>query len=471
MSEAAESEGCPLAAMVERFPGRVAIRAVGTGLTYGEFEHAVRSASGGFTAGEVVAFPASACLETMVTLLAVVRARGIALPLNPGFPQAYVEEVLGSIGPCRRLGAPVGFGLPQLHGSAVGMVRQAAPYGTGVTRSGVIVLTSGSTGVPKAALLSLGNLCASARMSNRNIVVAPGDHWLLSLPLYHVSGLGVLFRCLVAGAAVAVPGRETPLLAALEDVTHVSLVAAQLHRLLEENGGVERLHGLKAILLGGSGIPEGLLREAHAAHLPIHTSYGLTEAASQVTTTPPGADLEALLTSGVSLHPDGLRFDGEGQILVGGPTCFLGYYRAGGLETPFDAEGYFATGDLGRFDEQGRLVVTGRRDNRFIVGGENVQPEEIERCLCRLPGVRRAVVVGVPHDRFGNTPVAFVEGGSLTLEGMREALAEMLPAHKIPRRLLPWPNDLTPEGGKILRQPFAARVKNRDRKNGDSNHF
>ncbi len=473
---------CPLAAMAAKHPNAVALR-TGTGeYTSAQLEGMVQGREPRITPGEVVAVGCASAhrhpresedpsrasgsqsnavdsrvrgndgdgVGALVTLLSIIRAGGIALPLDPAFPGEYVLRICRDVG-CK----PPMEEYPAFDGRAVA----PGPVTLPEDQPAVLVLTSGSTGTPKAALLSFGNLRESARLSNKNIPLAPGDAWLLSLPLFHVAGLGVLFRCLVAGATVALPAPGVTLSDALEGVTHVSLVAAQLHRLLEEESAVDRLRRMKAILLGGSAIPEGLLRDAHDAGLPIHTTYGLTEAASQVATTPPGADLDTLLTSGYPLHPESLRIDAEGWLLVGGPTRFLGYYHREGLERPFDRDGYFATGDLGRIDARGRLIVTGRSDNQFIAGGENIQPEEIERALCRLPGVRRAVVVPVPHGRFGNTPVAFVEGGGLTMERMMKALGEALPGYKIPRRIFPWPDDIAPAGSKIMRRPFIERAR------------
>jgi O-succinylbenzoate-CoA ligase len=307
-----------------------------------------------------------------------------------------------------------------------------------------IIFTSGSSGVPKAALHTLGNHIHNARASNRNIPIGPGDRWLLSLPLFHVAGLGVLFRCLLGEGTVAVPDPDEDLLTALRryEVTHVSLVATQLQRLLAEEGGPETLKGLKAILLGGSAVPATLVRQAHDLGLKIATTYGLTETASQMTTTRPGDTLEALLTSGRPLTPGTIRTATDGAIQVRGETLFAGYVEGDRLDRPVSTEGWFDTGDLGAFDDEGCLHVQGRKDNLFISGGENIQPEEVEEALCRLPGVAQAIVVPVEDAEFGHRPVAFLRFESE--EGMAGAdvnaeLAEILSAYKIPVAYHPWP--------------------------------
>jgi len=327
-----------------------------------------------------------------------------------------------------------------------------------------LIFTSGSSGEPKEALHSYGNHYWNAVASNRNIPVYPGDRWLLSLPLYHVAGIGIVFRCLVGGAAVAIPEPGQPLGHAIRQLgaTHVSLVATQLHRLLDDKDGIAALAGLKAILLGGSAIPENLIRRACALGLPIHTSYGLTEMASQVTTTRTGDPLDALLTSGRPLADDTVAISEDGEILVRGKTLFQGYREGGTVAPPLTPDGWFATGDVGRVDAEGCITVIGRKDNLFIVGGENVQPEAIERALCRVEHVAEAVVVPISDDEFGCLPVAFVRneaGAMLDADGLREYLAGELPHHAVPRHFFSWPEDGPSPEAKVNRRDFVTRAE------------
>lgn len=309
-----------------------------------------------------------------------------------------------------------------------------------------ILFTSGSSSEPKAALHSLSNHCYSAVASNQNIPLAPGDRWLLSLPLYHVSGLGILFRCLFGGAAVVFPEDGDPIETSINrfGITHVSLVATQLFRMLQTTTGVAALQRLKAIMVGGSAVSHSLIGQAHELGLRLHTTYGLTETASQITTTPPGAPLEVLLTSGPPLKPDSVSISADGEILVRGSTLFSGYVEPNGISLPITSNGWFATGDLGRFDDNGNLIVSGRKDNMIITGGENVQPEEIEKCLCTLPGVLQAVVVPIEDAEFGARLVAFVkkaEKSQLMQSTMKMYLERQLPKYKVPLLFLPWPDE------------------------------
>ncbi len=309
-----------------------------------------------------------------------------------------------------------------------------------------IMFTSGSAGTPKAVLHSFGAHYYNALGSNRNIRLEPGDRWLLSLPLYHVGGLAIVMRAILAGAAVGLPSAEKNIAQDIQDlgITHISLVPTQLYRLLSDESALPALRSLKTILLGGGPIPELLLTKAIELDLPLSISYGSTEMASQIASSPVG-DLSALKSrSLITLPYRDVCISDEQEILVRGSTLFSGYVKQGVLERPFRDGGWFATGDLGTLNKDGSLQVKGRKDNMFISGGENIQPEEIEGCLFRHPDVLQAIVVSVPDAEFGARPVAFVEcaaGKSLSPAVLRDFLRTRIAGYKVPRRFFDWPKE------------------------------
>jgi O-succinylbenzoic acid--CoA ligase len=446
---------CIVAASARQAPDAPAIVHPGGALSYAALDALAadlcgRLAAGGVAQGSVVAFSSEASARYLAALVATWRLGAIALPLNPKFPPAYTADRIREQGAIRGedlIAAPV--------------PREAIPLH--MAGGGVLILTSGSTGTPKAAMLPLRALLANAQRANQNIPLGPGDRWLLSLPLFHVSGLGVVLRAWSAGAAVALPAPGESIVSALTTLapTHVSLVATQLQRLLPDAAACARLRGATAILLGGSAMPEAMIRAAHVAALPIHKSYGLTEMASQVATTRPGAGLDELMTSGPPLAPGTLRISREGEIEVRGETLFAGYRQPDAtLRLPLSGDGWFATGDLGRLDGAGRLVVLGRRDSMYICGGENVHPEEVERALLGALGVEQAVVFGVPDAEFVNAGFAFVRmapGAAFDATGLRDALRASLPGFKIPRHVHAWPDD----GGDAALKPSRATLRAR----------
>jgi len=471
---------CPLQAAAIAAPGAPAVAGAGGTLMYGELDRRVTVAAEGIEelglgGGARVALYLPKDKRYFVLLLALIRAGCVACPLSTRLPPRGVAPLLQKIA-CRALISSddelleaTDADIRKLHPDKLladepatrDRARGPKPLRLALDRPVTIVFTSGSTGSPKAALHTFGNHYYSALGSNANIALAPGDRWLHSLPLYHVGGLSILFRCLLAGATVTLPEPGAPLGKAVADggATHVSLVAAQLLRLLRKRNFARG--GLRAILLGGDPIAVPLVVEAAARGLPIHTSYGLTEMASQVTATPPGASPRELRTSGQSLPHREISVSEDGEILVRGETLFAGYVMNGMADRPLDAEGWFHTGDFGELDADGYLRVLGRKDNLFVSGGENVQPEEIEEALCRLEGVEEAVVVPVPDAEFGSRPVAFVRMAGGEPENLTRALEPTLPRSKIPVAFHGWPEEVG--GMKVDRNFFRERARWLDR--------
>lgn len=457
----------PLEETVREAPGRIAVMDEDGALTFEELEGLVgrlarRLRQEELEPGSRVVLRMRRGRRLIGLLLACWRAGCVAAPLSTRLPEASargrVEALRAGLLITDRAvdGVPAGVGVLDAN-RLFEMLGEEKPLPAAPWRldaPATVVFTTGSTGRPKAALHSLRNHVCSAAGSNENLPLRPGDRWLLALPLYHVGGLGIVMRCLLAGATIVIPARGRPLGALLEDraITHVSLVPTQLRRLLEEE---RALPALKAMLIGGAPLPAPLLEAAYQRGYPLFTTYGQTEMTSQVTTTPPGAGLEQLRSSGQVLRYRALKIAGSGEILVRGATLFQGYLQGERLDAAVDEEGWFHTRDVGRLDERGALRVTGRLDNQFISGGENIQPEAIERALCREESVLRAVVVPVEDAEYGQRPVAFVEmrAGRLDAAALRQALERELPRFMIPEAFHPWPAGQ--EGMKISRSRLA----------------
>jgi O-succinylbenzoic acid--CoA ligase len=282
----------------------------------------------------------------------------------------------------------------------------------------VAILTSGTTGRPKAAVLSQASMAASATAWSAALPEATG--WVLCLGLAHVAGLGVAWRAIGAGVPLRViPEFEVgPVLDALgyPHASHVSLVPTQLARLLDADaqGLGPGQANLRAVLLGGAPIPSELVARARAAGWPVVPTYGLTEA---------GSGVSALATGDVAAHPGsagrplpgvGIRIadpaaDGTGEIQVRTPAVFSGYLgRPEAAAAAFEADGWLRTGDAGRIDADGFLHVLDRRDDLIVSGGENVFPAEVEAVLAGHPGIAEAGVAGRPDPAWGAVPVASV---------------------------------------------------------------
>ncbi len=458
---------CLLSTAALRAPLETALSFPGVEVSYGELDRLVsgtarRIAEKGVGRGDRVALVMDRSVEAVILLFAAMRAGAVACPVSTRLPGVTLFERSRSLG----VSLTVGDRSFETAVAARALIERGPHENPGAAppfsehAPATIVFTSGSSGAARPALHTYGNHYFSALGAQDNMPLVCRDRWLLSLPLWHVGGLAILFRCLLAAATVVLPDPVDSLVASVRKVTHASMVSTQLRRLLREAESGEA-HPEKALLLGAAAVSPALIDEAVRRGIPVHTSYGLTEMASQVTATPLGAAPEALRTSGRVLPWRELRCDEEGQIMVRGRTRFAGYVEGERLVRPFDEEEWFATGDMGRLDASGRLIVRGRMDHLLVSGGENILPEEIEVVLAGVAGVERAVVVGVADEEYGQRPVAFVEtaDGEIDASGLRAAVEAVLPRFMTPDAFYPWPTDLAGGGFKPDRRLLRRRAE------------
>ncbi|NNE35176.1 MAG: AMP-binding protein, partial [Rhodothermales bacterium] len=181
--------------------------------------------------------------------------------------------------------------------------------------------------------------------------------------------------------------------------------------------------------------------------------YGMTEFSSQMATSAIWTQVQAHYTCGKPITGLDLVLSDVGEIRAKGPSLFMGYLSQGGITKEVDPDGWFDTGDLGRF-ENDELLFLGRKDAMFISGGENIQPEEIEAVLLEMSGIRRATVVPVEDADFGFRPVAILdwEGERSPTTEVEKRLAEHIPKFKIPIAFLDWPQETGAGGVKVHRQ-------------------
>lgn len=322
-----------------------------------------------------------------------------------------------------------------------GVARRGAAVEPPQAREGTLAVlyTSGTTGRARGAVLSRRAFLGAARASASRLGWRDDDRWLLAMPLAHVGGLSVLVRCLAARRAVVLgaPGAFEPeaTLASLarRRVTLLSLVPTQLARLVAL--GARPPASVRAVLLGGAACPASVLERAVSLGWPLHTTYGLTEMCSQVTTSPHPVRSSA---DGAGTPLDGVELRvRDGRILVRSPFAMDGWLDPS-APSPFDAEGFYDTGDLGELDAEGRLHVHVRRDDLVVTGGENVYPVEVEDALLALDGVEAACVVGVPDELWGQRVAAALVCAPHALDddALLVALRARLAAFKIPRALV-----------------------------------
>lgn len=313
-----------------------------------------------------------------------------------------------------------------------------------------VMFTSGTSGRPKAALLTVGAFHASAVASAARIGTQPDDNWLCVLPLYHVGGLSIVYRSALYGTRFTLLPRfdvvQVADLMLRGELTLASLVPTMLYRLLEHLPSTPPR--LRLILLGGAAPSAELLERAHALGLPVATTYGLTEAASQVATALPdlarrkigtvGQPLEGTQVQIVDAQGQPLPPNAEGEICVRGPTLMRGYLNDPDATTRALRGGWLYTGDIGYLDNDGDLFVLLRRSDLIVSGGENVYPAEVEAALKSHPSVAEALVVGLADPEWGQVVGALVtprDGHLLTEAELMLHLQDKLARYKQPRRL------------------------------------
>ncbi len=344
-----------------------------------------------------------------------------ALPLDVRLPTAARRRLLGALAPCAVRDAsgetPLSGGRPVEEGDAL------------------VLATSGTTGEAKGVVLTHDAVAASAAATSERLGVDPGsDAWLCCLPLAHVGGLSVVLRAWHAGTGLEVHPRfrvADALGAAARGATLVSLVPTMLRRL---GAGAA---AFRAIVLGGAAPPGDLPPN-------VVTTYGLTETGS-------GLVYDGWPLAGVEVRTR------DGEVLVRGPML-LRAYRDGTV--PFDADGFFHTGDAGALSADGRLVVHGRMTEMIVSGGENVWPVAVEAVLETVPGVSEVAVGGVADPEWGQRVVAYVvpvPGEALPrLAALRDQVRAEIGPWAAPRELVLVDHLPRTALGKVRRHALAA---------------
>lgn len=394
----------------------------------------------GVREGQGVALRSKNSPEMLLAFLALWQCGARVLPLNPQLPESLLESLLPdlTINHALVLGSPLTFAninpLTQVKGEHFKADWQPARFAS-------MTLTSGSTGLPKAAVHTSAAHLASASGVLAVMNYAENDSWLLSLPLFHVSGQGILWRWLLAGGCLVVRDLH-PLSEALQGCTHASLVPTQLWRLLEQSPTL----ALREVLLGGAAIPVELTQAAQEKGINCWCGYGLTELASTVC----AKRSDGLPDVGEALPGREVSIVDE-EVWIRATSLASGYWKAGEVLPLLNSEGWFATRDRGVLNGK-RLTIIGRLDNLFFSGGEGIQPEEVERVIEKHPAVKQAFVVPIDDVEFGQRPVAVVEADAdfdiTTLAGWLEG---RIARFQQPVRWLRLPDEVRQGGIKISR--------------------
>jgi acyl-CoA synthetase (AMP-forming)/AMP-acid ligase II len=331
----------------------------------------------------------------------------------------------------------------------------------------MILYTSGTTGRPKGVLHTHNSIHALISQIGDRWLVDDGDVFLVPSPIAHIGGSIYAFECpLLLGTTAVLMQRWDPAAAVQlmlgERCTHMAGATPFLVGLLAAaEQAATRLPDLKVFICGGASVPASLIRDAAAyfERAAVTRVYGSTEV--PVTTVGALGDVEhAADTDGRAGIADIKLVDGE--IRARGPQMLVGYLHADDETGSFDDEGFFRTGDLGRWVDDEYLVVTGRAKDIIIRNGENISPKEVEDILIGRAGIAEIAVVGVPDGRTGERACAVIvasDDSAPDLADLRELLVrEGVAKFKVPEQVEIWDSLPKNDAGKVLKHQIRARL-------------
>jgi len=438
--------------------------------TYAELNRMVNSVcarlvAADVTAGDFVGVLMPNCLEYVCIIHALARLGTVLVPLNTRLTVAELAWQVAHVG-CEFIlcveETKEKLSMVNSQFSIVNETWLAGDHSLTINNSELtidnlqsVVFTSGTSGKPKGVPLTFQNHFSSAMASAYRLGVEPNDVWLSCLPLYHVGGLAVIWRSCLYGTAVNLHPRfileEANQALDSLPITLISLVPTMLYRLLETRNSWPET--LRLALIGGAAATQDLVTKAQTANVPIATTYGLTEASSQVATMlpedvaqKPGSVGKPLLFTSVDIVDENgrsLPLNEYGEIVVSGPSVMAGYFneqRTTNNDLSFIPHpSSFHTGDIGYLDDDSDLWIVQRRSDLIVSGGENVYPVEVEAVLKMHPAVVNACVVGVPDAEWGQVVVAMVQSSpdsSLTEADLLKFSRDHLAGYKQPRLVL-----------------------------------
>jgi acyl-CoA synthetase (AMP-forming)/AMP-acid ligase II len=427
-------------------------------LTFAEVVERIRCAAGAFAdlgieRGDRLAIWAPNSAEWIIAAFGLLTAGGVLVPVNTRFKSEEAADVIGRSG-AKAVLVQKGF-LGQDYAAPAGVpvidlksdfLCSGSPLAREVSGTDIsdIIFTSGTTGRPKGAMM---NHVQTLRMYEEWATLADlreADRYLMINPYFHTFGLkaGLIASFLRGATMLPVAAFDIDAVVELIEAERITMLPGPptLYHSLLTVGDKGKLATLRAGVTGAADIPVELVRRIHD-ELPFQTlmtGYGLTEAGN-VTLSRPGDSFEDVATTaGLPCEDVEVRIAQDGEVLVRGYSVMQGY-----LDDPvataeaIDADGWLHTGDLGTFDDAGRLRIVGRKKDMFIVGGFNAYPAEIEGFLLEHPDIAQAAVIGVPDERLGQVGKAFivVKGGKRAVSG-DELIAwsrDRMAGYKVPR--------------------------------------
>jgi fatty-acyl-CoA synthase len=489
-----------------RTPHRQALTFEGTTWSYAELQTRIDRLAAGLRAsgvcqGDRVGFLGFNQPAFIETLFAAARLGAIFVPLNFRLSSPELNYIIGDAGvhtlivdsphqplidpirndlPCRRF-----FSADQPADrwpASAGLIDAHAPLRIGVTVAeddvAIIMYTSGTTGRPKGAMLTHGNIWWNNVNAMHAYDTLQDDVSLLVAPLFHIGGLNVNSLTIWQKGGHVVLHRSFDPARCLDDIARYRVttmfgVPAMLLFISQQPGfATADLSSLRTLVCGGAPVPEPLMRLYAARGIPINQGYGLTETSPFVTFLAPEYGMAKLGSAGRTpmfceiriVDAGGREITAprtNGEVITSGPNIMKGYWNnPDATAAAIDTEGWFHTGDIGYLDEDGFLYIADRLKDMVITGGENVYPAEVESALYEHPAIAEIAVIGLPDEQWGEAVVAIAAlkpNATLDVEELRAFGSERLARYKLPRRLELLSALPRNPAGKVLKYQLRAR--------------
>ena len=443
------------------FPDKVAIHFHGVDVTYQEFWRRIEAQSDALEVdqGDRIAWLGYNHPDLLVLLFAAARRGAILVPLNWRLTAAEHQQILADCTPKRI------FSDPDFAPAAGKLALPRESEKRSRPDDCLIVYTSGTTGVPKGAVLTQSALVWNAFNSVHAHDLSQDDHVLSALPMFHVGGLNIqTLPALLSGASVTLhkrfePGAWLADVAARRPSTSLLVPATMAAVIAHPAWETTDLSSLKMLNTGSMVVPESLIRAFHERGVPVGQVYGCTETAPIAIVLKREEATKVGSTGKPAPHCEVKLV--EGEIWVRGPAVMRGYWKGDSGLTP---EGWFRTGDLARVDEDGYYWIAGRSNDLIISGGENIHPAELENVLADCPAIKEAAVIGVEDPKWGEAACACVVS-KLSESEILSLFEKRLARYKHPRRIAYF--DALPRNamGKVLkgalREALASRAAGR----------
>ncbi|HET7046979.1 MAG TPA: long-chain fatty acid--CoA ligase [Solirubrobacteraceae bacterium] len=482
-----------LASAAEEDADRPAIKLDDHGLTYVQLDQAASRVAGmlraqGVEPGDRVAVQLPTVPYFPIVFYGALRLGAVVVPLNPLLKNREVSYHLSDsvarvivawheVSEAARRGSEeAGVEcLAVVPGEFERLLGEADPVPEIVPRAdddtAVIIYTSGTTGTPKGAMLTNTNLAATARTARDICDIGPGDVTLATLPLFHVFGMSSVMNAALVGRAMLtmVPRFEPGKVLEVMQRDRATLFGgvptmftALLHHPDRERFDIS---SLKVCVSGGASLPVEVLRGFDAAFgCHVLEGYGLSETTGMATFNTPdrerkpgsiGVPIGGTVIRVVDDDDRDVPRGDPGELAMRGPFVMKGYWNRDDATKQVMRDGWFHTGDIAQFDDDGYLFIVDRKKDLIIRGGYNVYPRELEEVMYEHPAVREAAVVGIPHQSLGEevgAAVALKPGAEVTPGELRLFMKERVAAYKYPRVI--WLVDELPKGptGKILKR-------------------